>query len=90
MTKLRMTLEQHLELAPTIRNIKEELQKNYIKTANRFPKKDPVRLAFCKALSSFDALQSCLDVEYHKVISDNDFRTHGHIYFVGPKGERDD
>lgn len=87
MKKHHMTHEQHLENADDMAKVEYYLKRISDRCLNAYPATHKINKTLEKisyAASSINLLtrlKGALDTEYHKVTSDQQFRTHGHVYY---------
>ena len=82
----RMTLDEHIEIADDLAIAFHHLEKAFNKCDEHYPKSNKLMETFFRIhpgniRSPFSRLKNQLDDEYHKLITDEEFSTHGHIYY---------
>jgi hypothetical protein len=82
MMKRRATLEEHLVLAKKVRQVNDLMTEISVIVGETFTKKHSAQA--WRACNAISMLKSKLDSEYHAVITDDQFRRLGHIYYGAP------
>ena len=86
MRKKPIPLETHLKIADDLAVASVHLDKAYKKLTDHYSKTHPVMKQFYRILpwwmdGAWSKLKSRLDNDYHRLITDDEFKTHGHIYY---------
>jgi hypothetical protein len=81
-----MSLEEHLENANDLAIATHYLSKVFFRCQKHYPKSGRLMTLLDKMLSNtpdgvFTKINSELDDEYHKLITDKEFDQYGHIYY---------
>ena len=77
----KMTLEDHIEHAKTIREMRDNLQNMRRLYGERFGVNSSLHRTANRLAPLLDQIRSELDNEYHKLASNEVFRERGHIYY---------
>ena len=81
----RLDLDAHKANAKDLKMI-VDLTRKVFERSKPFPKNSRLNKALFKILShSIPAAKSELDNDYHELITDEQFKELGHIYYGGPK-----
>ena len=88
----KISLKEHLKMANHLMIASFHIEKIYEKFSKHYPKTSPLIKTILKAHpymlgGIFGRLKNELDTEYHKVISDEEFKKYGHIYYNIKKKE---
>lgn len=81
----RMTLEEHIEHAKTVREMRDNLQNMRSLYGERFGFSNSLHKTANRMTLLLDQIRSELDNEYHKLASSEVFHEHGHIYYEGKR-----
>ena len=86
MRKKPMSLEAHLQVADDLAIASAHLDNAYEKLTKHYSKASPVMKHFYRILpwlmeGAWSKFKSRLDNDYHRLITDDEFKTHGHIYY---------
>ena len=76
----RLTHEEHLALAPTVRHVATDMSKVWDAMSGRVPKTHRAWTAMRKVTQQLVQLRGELDNLYHQVTSEEQFREMGNIY----------
>ena len=79
--KLGMTLEEHLEHAEVIVKMIDDLRRFSSEYGDKFGYSKYQHKQALRTIRVLDLLRSSLDDEYHKIITDQEFVEHGHVYY---------
>lgn len=83
----RLSLEEHIANAEDIKNAVDLIRKVWGRS-NAFPKSSRVQKCLYAVLDKkIPAIKSELDNDYHALISEDDFKELGHIYYGPKRGE---
>lgn len=79
--KQKPDLDCHLAIADHLAQVNWHLFKATAIINRTLPKTGQVSIALTKMHKDYSSLKSRLDDEYHSIISDDEFKEHGHIYY---------
>ena len=87
-----MSLEDHLKTADDLAIAKEHLGRAFFRVQEFYPRSSKLMKQFYRLLpgtlqGAWTQLKSELDDEYHRLITDDQFKELGHIYYRGHKNE---
>jgi hypothetical protein len=81
MTKSKLTFDEHLDKAMTIRMINTTLRNLHVEFSRKFGNTHKITRKVQATRANFESVKSGLDSEYHKVCGDENFSKYGHIYY---------
>ena len=83
----RRTLRTHQRTAPKVQNVGDALRLLGAEIHGRYPTAHPASRAIVNLHNTLSKLRSALDTDFHSLISDDEARRLGNIYYV-PRLER--
>ena len=83
----KMTLEEHFETADDLAIATHHLTKIFFRCQKHYPKSQRLMRLLYRVLPGvlsgvFTQIKSELDKEYHKIITDSEFKKYRHIYYT--------
>ena len=85
----RRTLRTHQRTAPKVQNVGDALRLLGAEIHGRYPTAHPASRAIVNLHNTLSKLRSALDTDFHSLISDDEARRLGNIYYV-PMLEREE
>lgn len=79
----RRTLRTHQRTAPKVQNVGDALRLLGAEIHGRYPTAHPASRAIVNLHNTLSKLRSALDTDFHSLISDDEARRLGNIYYVG-------
>ena len=79
----RRTLRTHQRTAPKVQNVGNALRLLGAEIHGRYPTAHPASRAIVNLHNTLSKLRSALDTDFHSLISDDEARRLGNIYYVG-------
>jgi hypothetical protein len=76
-----ISVEQHLALGKDISKVVETLMSVNVFVSNNYGKTSRAIKRLDAALKALDSVRSELDSDYHRQITDKQFKEYGHVYY---------
>lgn len=75
----------HLTIAPRVAESRDMSSHLFIAVANRYGKSKPIAKTCDRLAKAFEQARSTMDSLYHREITDEQFRSLGHVYYLTDK-----